>query len=303
MENKIRKIFLCMLLAVVVLTSVQPSSVMAMLAMPEMIHYTPAVLMEEITEHTSSVPVYVYDDTTLYIENGSEIIYQKFYSQKGLKNVKIKRQKGGSKLKFYLIAKVSGKVGDVVTRKVTKLPVVAPEQLDPAVPKPIVPKRITSKTTNIQVTGKKNAVLVIKNEKKTLKTVKFKKNGEKKITIPAQKKGTLYFYMKKGNHRSKVVSRSVKDVTAPRAPSVKIKYGKVCVKGEVGTKIYLKGAEWWSCLGLILDKEWAMFQPGKNYFDTEGEYYEIYLKDAAGNKSRVVRIKNPEPGPPPFVVP
>lgn len=302
MKIKTKKMFLCMLLAVITLVSVQPTAVMAKPAVPELIQYTPIVLVKEITDCTTSMPVYVYDDTTLYIKKGNKTIFQRYYQKKGVKNVKIKKQKGGSRLKFYLVAKVSGKKGDTVTRNVTKLPIVAPEKLDASIPKPLILKTITSKTSSISVTGHKGSTLVIKNEKKILGTVKYKKSGEQKITFPAQEKGTLYFYVKIGNKRSEVVSRKIKDVTAPKAPKLKAEDWRLLVKGEMGTKVYFKGADGWRCLGFVLDKGWNPFLAGVHFYDTECEYYEVYLKDASGNKSKKVRIKNPNPGLPPQVM-
>ena len=303
MKSKVKKVCLCLLVVVLTLVNVQPMTVKAILVPPSEYRYTPKVLTEEITERTTLIPVYVFDETTLYIKNGSKVVFQKYYQKKGLKNVKINKQKGGSKLKFYLIAKTSGKKDKVVTKKVTKLPVIAPEQLDTVITKPIVPKRITSKTTSIQVIGQKNTTLVVKNEKKMLKTIKFQKNGKKKITIPAQEKGTLYFYLKKGNSRSEVVSRTIKDVTAPKAPKLKFSDGDLLIKGELGAKIYFKGENGWRFLNFVLNKDWNRFWPGLDFIDTRCEYYWVYLKDAAGNKSKEVKIKNPNPGFPPLITP
>lgn len=292
MKNTAKKLCLCLLACVLTFFSVQTATVKACQVPPSEWTFTPSVLTNEITNRTTGIPVYVYEDTTLYIKNGSKIIYQKFYSKEGLKNVKIKKQKGGSKLKFYLISKDSGKKGDVVTRKVVKLPTVAPEKPDSTIPKPVVSKSITSKTTSIKVTGNKGTTLVVKNEKKTLKTVKFKKDGEKKITIPVQEKGTLYFYLKKGNKRSEVVSRTVKDVTAPEAPKLRFSDGgsALYVKGEIGAKVYFKGENGWSYERLIISNKWHEIELWHYGYC---EYYKVYLKDAAGNKSETVRVRNP----------
>lgn len=303
MKNTTKKIFLCMLLAVITLVSVQPTAVMAKPAVPELIQYTPIVLLKEITANTTSVPVYVYEDTTLYVKKGNKTVFQRHYQKEGVKNVKIKKQKGGSRLKFYLVAKVSGKKGNTVIRHVTRLPIVAPEKLDASIPKPHIIKMITSKTSGISVTGCKGSTLVIKNEKKILQTAKYEKSGEQTITFPAQEKGTLYFYVKIGSKRSEVVSRKIKDVTAPKAPKLKTEDWKLYVKGEIGTKVYFKGADGWRCLGFVLDKGWNPFLAGVDFYDTQCEYYEVYLKDVSGNKSKTVRIKNPNPGPlPPQVM-
>lgn len=301
MRHIIKKICSLLLAVIFILLSAQPVNVNACHLPSSEWRYSPKVLIGEITENTTSIPVYVFKDTTLYIKNSNKVIYKKFHANEGLKKVKIKKQKGGSKLKFYLVADASGKRGDVVTRRVTKLPIVAPEKESSSIQKPVVQKRITSETTNVQVEGRKNTTLVIRNEKKTLKKVEFKMDGKKEITIPAQKKGTLYFYLKKGNRRGKVVSRKIKEVTAPKMPEVKVSYSQIKVKGEVGTKIYLKGSRGWEMLGVVLEKKWNTFQVGLDYFNTECEYYEIYLKDAAGNRSEKVKIKNPYPGLPPSV--
>lgn len=303
MVNKIKKICFCLLAVILISSSVHPLGVSAGLLPPTEQRFTPRVLTEEITDRTTSVSVYVYDNTTLYIKNGRKVIFRKFYEEKGLRNVKIKKQEGKSKLKFYLIAQSSGLKGGVVTRKVEKLPVVAPEKIDNTIPRPIVSPKITSKTASVQVKGRKNTTLVIKNEKKILKTVKFRADAKKKIKIPIQKEGKLYFYLRRGNSRGKVVSKTIEDVTAPRAPKVKIAEHGIGIKGERGTKIYLEGSEGWEVLGIVLEKGWNQFSAGVDYFNTECEYYRIYLQDAAGNKSKAVKVKNPQPGPPPMVTP
>ena len=299
MKSKTKKACLCLLALVLTLSNIQPMTVKACLVPPSEYRYTPKVLKEEITERTTSIPVYVFDETTLYIKNGSEVIFQKFYQKEGLKNVKIKKQKGGSKLQFYLIAKSSGKRGDVVTKKVTKLPVVAPEQLDTAISKPAIPKTITSKTTSIEVMGQKNTTLVVKNEKKTLKTVKLQENGKTKVSIPAQDKGILYFYLKKGNSRSEMVSRKIRDITAPKAPKLKFSDSETTlyVKGELESKIYFKGENGWSYDSLVTTSGWNGIE--LCYYGY-CEYFKVYLKDRSGNKSKVVKIKNPNSGPVPM---
>lgn len=294
MKRKVKKYFLSLLMCVLTITSIQPMLVEANTSLPpEEIQYTPKVLLKEVTERTTVIPVYVYADTTLYIKNGENIVFQKFYEEEGLKRAKIAKQKAGSKLKFYLVADISGKKGKVITRKVVKLPAIATETLDDKIQKPKVQKTITNKTTKVNVTAAKGTKLVIKNDKKTLKTVKFRKAEKKKITIPAQKEGNLYFYLKKGNCRSKIVTRTVKDVIAPKTPKVKMDHSDLYIKGEVGTKIYLKGVNGWRSVGVILDHGWQWIK--FRYYD-ESEYYKIYLKDAAGNKSNTVKIKNPNAG-------
>lgn len=85
---------------------------------PEDMAYTPVVLTQ-LTVKSTSVKVYVYENTTLYVKKGSKLLVKKSYKTEGVKTVKIKKQKKNEKLKFYLIYKVSGKRGSIVTKKVT----------------------------------------------------------------------------------------------------------------------------------------------------------------------------------------
>lgn len=293
MKITIKKIGLCLLACMLALTNLQ--TVLAKTEIPSYeAVFTPTVFLKEVTENTTAIPVYVYDDTTLYITNGNKTVFRKTYPKEGLKTVKIKKQAGGSKLKFYLVAKRTGKKGKTVTRNVASLPSVAPEPFSVALKAPDLSKcRITNQTTKINVIGYKGTTLVIKNDKKTLKTVAFKKSGGKKITIPKQESGTLYFYTRKGNVRSGVVSRKVQDVVAPKAPKLKVQNSKLYVKGEVGTKIYFKGQNGWRYMGVVLSSAWQRIETGA---DGGIKNFKVYLKDMAGNKGAVAQIKNKNAG-------
>lgn len=126
MKNAVKKLGLYLLASVMLMANLQTVSTMQI--PPNEREYTPSVLVGEITENDTQIPVYVYDWTTLYVKNGEDIIYRKFYKEEGKKNIKIKKQPGNSRLEFYLISKDSGKKGKTVTKKVTKLPVVAKEE-------------------------------------------------------------------------------------------------------------------------------------------------------------------------------
>ena len=180
-----------------------------------------------------------------------------------------------------------------MTKKVTKLPVVAKEKPVKTIAKPQVQKTVTSQSQTVRVSGKEGTTLVVKNQKKTLNLIKFKKNESRKITIPKQDGGVLYFYLKKGNARGKIVSRTVKDATAPKAPKVKVDSGSVRVKGELGAEIYFKGSNGWRHFGTVKSSQWNCFLISIDYSDVKCDYFEVYLKDAAGNKSKTVKVKNP----------
>ncbi len=293
MKDIARKISLCLLACVLAFTNVQTAFAKTSLPSYEAV-FTPAVLVKEVTESTTSIPVYVYDDTTLYVMNGSKAIFQKTYSKEGIKTVKIKKQAGGSKLKFYLVTKRTGKKGKTVTRTVAKLPVIAPEKFDIALRAPNLCKCVlTNKSTKINVIGYKGTTLVISNGKKTIKTVTYKKNGEKRITIPKQAGGTLYFYTRKGGLRSSVVSREIKDVVAPKKPKLKVQGGALYVKGEIGAKVYFKGMDGWRYAGAVLSSAWQRIETGA---DGGIKTFKVYLKDAAGNKGKAAQVKNPNAG-------
>lgn len=256
--------------------------------------FTPTVLTKEITSRTTSIKVYVYKDTTLYIENSSGVVFEKFYKKEGMKKISFGKQKGGTTLKFYLVYKHSGKQGDVVNKKVVDLPEIATEKVG-KIKTPGVQKNITNKTTTIKVQGYKNTTLIIKNDKKTVKKVDFKKNQSKNITIPAQKSGKLYFYLKKGKSRSKIISRNVKDVIAPAKPKVSINGSELVVKGEVGTKVYLKNGKGnWTYKGVILEKKGLAIL--RMSLTEEASYYCVKLKDGSGNYSKSSKIKDPTLG-------
>lgn len=291
MRNIMKKLSLCLAFLIITMTNMQ--TVFADQNPPSGHVFTPCVLVDEITNNSTIIPVYVYEDTTLYVKNGSKTIFHKFYKEKGRKNIKIKKQKGNSRLKLYLVSKDSGKRGRIVTKKVTKLPVVAKEKILKSMARPKIQKIITSEDKVVEVSGKKGATLVIRNEKKMLKSIKFKKNESKHIMIPKQKSGILYFYLKKGSSRGKIVSRIIRDVTAPAAPKLKINSTSIYVKGELGSEIYFKGANGWRHLGTSISKKWNSFFFGIDYNDIECEYFEVYLKDACGNESERVSVKNP----------
>ncbi len=293
MRNAIKKISLCILACLLAFTNIQTVSAKTELPAREAV-FTPTVFLKEVTENTNSIPVYVYDNTTLYVKNGGQVIFQRNYPNGGLKNVKIARQAGGSKLAFYLVAKRNGKRGKTVTRTVKSLPAVAPETFSITMKAPNLTKcKLTNKTTKVVVTAYKGTTLVIKNEKKILKTVDFKKTGEKKITIPKQKSGTLYFYTRKGNLRSGVVTRTVQDVIAPSAPKLRIRSNRLYVKGEVGAKIYFRGRNGWRYTGVILTSAWQAVDTNA---DGGMKSFKVYLKDAAGNKGKVTQMKNKNAG-------
>lgn len=75
------------------LLAAQTVNVNACYLPPSEWRYSPKVLTGEVTENTTSVPVYVFKDTTLYIKNSNKVIYKKFYANEGLKNVKIKNRR------------------------------------------------------------------------------------------------------------------------------------------------------------------------------------------------------------------
>lgn len=287
MNKKTRKLSILLVVALL-LTMVQP--VFAKTEVPAKNNsFTPKVMTSQITNRTTKVSVYVYDATTLYIKKGTETIFKKYYAKEGLKTASIAKQKGKSKLDIYLVYKPSGKKGKVVRATVKALPAVSKEAYSKKIKTPTVQKKITNKTKAISVKANKGTTLMVKNDSGIVKKVVYTSTGTKKIAIPKQKEGTtLYFYAKKGNKRSAVVKRTVKDVIAPAKPTVTYKAASLKVKGEKGTKVYVKtGKGAWVFRGIILEKKGltlSVTQP-----DAKTPYYSVRLADAAGNKSAAVK--------------
>ena len=96
-----------------------------------------------------------------------------------------------------------------------------------------------------------------------------------------------------------MVSRNIKDITAPKAPKLKFSDSETTlyVKGELGSKIYFKGENGWSYDSLVTTNDWNGIE--LCYYGY-CEYFKVYLKDGSGNKSKVVKIKNPNSGPVPM---
>ena len=88
----------------------------------------------------------------------------------------------------------------------------------------------------------------------------------------------------------KILTREIKDVIAPEKPEVTLEGSELCINGEVGTKVYVKkGSGTWSYSGMLLSEEGVKVT--RKALSEENPYYRIRLKDASGNISEVVKVK------------
>ncbi|MCI8876931.1 MAG: hypothetical protein HFI77_13105 [Lachnospiraceae bacterium] len=253
-----------------------------------------------ITNQTSKIRVYAYRDTTLKITNQSETIFEKTYKSTGKKTIKIPQQKARTKLKFTLTSKYG--VSASVTKKVKDDGVISNKKVDSSLKKPKISGKITDKSTSVKVYAKKGQTLHIQNGGKVLNKVKYQKTGYQNITIKKQKPETkLTFYVTGKKGRSPYVTKEVKDVTPPEKPEVCFEfendYSWITVEGEKGADVYVKQNSKhvkgkWKYLGTLEnEKGFNLVFNLDNLPDIQsiyaGDTFSVYLKDDAGNKSKV----------------
>lgn len=110
-------LFSC-LLGIMILAPRNLASAKTLVA-PRDAKFTPTVFTQ-LTPKTTKVNIYVYQNTTLYIKNGSKLIAKKHFKTEGTKIVNIKKQAINSKIKFYLYNNSNKKKGSTVIKTVVK---------------------------------------------------------------------------------------------------------------------------------------------------------------------------------------
>jgi len=80
------------------------------------------VVFTSITPRTTKVKVYVEGETTLYVKQGKETLFKKYYKNDGIKTITISKQKFKTKLTFYVKGKRNDKMytSEKVTAKEVK---------------------------------------------------------------------------------------------------------------------------------------------------------------------------------------
>lgn len=296
--KKIRQYLAVFILAVVFIqTAAYSKDVYARWETPEGAALEPTVF-GKVTTQTDKVRVYVYDNTTLKITNGTETIFQKTYKREGKKTVKLPLQKAHVKLNFTLATK-NGTVGPAVVKTVKDDGVISKKKVSSSMKKPIVTGKITDQSTTVKVYAKKGDTLYIQDGAKVLKKAKYRKSGYQKFSIKRQKAETkLTFYTANKRERSPYVTKEVKDVTSPKKPKVSFpfdgNYSWIDVKGEIGCDVYVrknskKGTSKWKYMG-TLDRMHLGFHvdhlPNITFMDA-GDTLSIRIVDDAGNKSQI----------------
>ena len=153
-------------------------------------------------------------------------------------------------------------------------------------------KEVSDKTQTVTGKTEAGAKVTVKAGKKTLGTATAKKNGSYSIKIKKQKAGTsLSITAKdKAGNTSKAKKVTVKDKTAPAAPSVNkvtISSTKVTGKTEAGAKVTVKAGK--KTLGTATAKKNGTYSVKikKQKADTA---LSVTAKDKAGNTSKVKKI-------------
>lgn len=287
-REKIRRILCCISCVFMILTA--SYSVAASQIPPEEAAYTPMV-PAVVNSAAKQVRVYGYAGTTLEMYSGKALLAKKSYKKDGFKNISFSPQKPGRKIKFYLLTSY-GKKGKTVVRTVLDI---AGEKQGKSLKAPKVRKNISNGMSRIRVYTHKNTVLLIKDDKAgTLFQKRSKKTGWQNVPvkIPADT-STLYFYEKRGNRRSSIISRSVADKIPPAAPRIIKKDTQgiiLSVKGEVGCGVYIKTGGKWFRTGTILNKGGLRLNASA-YTNGSEKSYKIKLRDSAGNSSKSVTVK------------
>lgn len=192
MSKKLRTIFMLSVLALVMLF---PMGAKAMTFVPpEELTYKP-VVFSQITPNTTKVKVYAFENTRLYVKVGNKVLFQRKYTTTGTKTVTIKRQKNGTKLKFYLVNLENNKRGKVVYKKVTTNPKKVP----------LTKPKLEYSNGEVNVKGKIGCDVYVKtvgakNGIKSWKkyTTLINKSGSFRLynLEPSKKNGHVYVYVK-----------------------------------------------------------------------------------------------------------
>jgi len=303
--KKIKQYLVVFILAFVFIgTAAYPKDAYAGWQTPEGAVLEPTVF-GRVTTQTDKVRVYVYDNTTLKIMSGADIIFQKTYKREGKKTVKLPQQKAHTKLNFTLTTK-KGATGPAVVKTVKDDGIISKKKVSVSLKKPIVAGVITDKSTSVKVYAEKGDTLYIQNGAKVLKKVKYRKSGYRKLSIKKQKAETkLTFYTAKKTVRSAYVIKEVKDVTPPQKPKVSFcfddDYSWIDVEGEIGCDVYVrknsKGkAGKWKYMGTLDGLNLGFHVddlPNITSID-KGDTFSIRLVDAGGNKSGIATTKAAE---------
>lgn len=295
--KKIRQYLVVIVLAAVaIITVANPRDVYAKWETSDNAEIEP-IVFGKITTQTDKVRVYVYENRTLKITNGTKTIYEKTYQNEGKKTIKLPPQKANTILSFTLTTKTG--ISSTVKKKVKDDGVISNKKVNANLKKPVVSGKITDKSTTVKVYAKKGDTLYIQNGAKVLKKVKYQNSGYKNISIEKQKAETkLTFYVANKTKRSEYVTKEVKDVTAPAKPKVGYVFEDISswinVEGEIGCDVYVRknGSQKtgkWKYMGTItgMNPVFPLDHLANITSADKGDTFSIRLVDDAGNKSKI----------------
>ncbi len=246
---------------------------------------------EQITDESDSVSVYVPSKGKVEIKVNGKVIGKKKYDSKGYGDISFKKQKAGVRLSVVYTSNKG--VKSSVTKKIVP---VSKLKVSKKISAPIVAEKnmyynyypkINSGTTSLYIKCDKGTTLYIQNGYgDVISKTYYPVTRTKKVAIPKQKSGTLYFYAVKSKKRSSIVKYSVSDVHKPLMPVVEQNGDKLTIKGEIGTEVYVTVInETGVNVGLIQTDKGIIYQNSKIEDNT---LCWVYLRDSGGNVSHFV---------------
>ncbi len=168
--------------------------------------------------------------------------------------------------------------------------------------KPSVLTEVTAKSRKVQVYVYENTTLYVKAGNKRIYKKSFSSEGVKRITIPAQKKGTtLSFWLVNENNGKKgavVKTRVLAKNTSARveAPKVTQEGQDLLIKGEMGDRVYVRQTRGsrknkWYLAGVITSKRGLKVRVETPDADSKTIPCMVRLKGANGKFSKTVTLK------------
>ncbi|WP_312093596.1 Ig-like domain-containing protein [Niallia sp.] len=238
--------------------------------------------VNSVSDSATTVTGTTEGKATVTVKAGSKTLGKATADSKGAFQVKIAKQKAGTKLSVY--------AEDGAKNKSRTITVTVVDKTGPGLSKV---NSVRDSATSVTGTTEGKAVVTVKAGSKTLGKATADSKGAFKVKIAKQKAGTkLTVYAEdKAKNKSKVVTVTVADKTAPGTPTastVTTKSTSISGKAEKGATVYVyKGS---SKLGKsVVDKKGAYKITIKK--QKKNTVLTLYAQDKAGNMSKKREIK------------
>lgn len=238
--------------------------------------------VNSVSDSATSVTGTTEGKVTVTVKAGTKILGKATADTKGAFQVKIAKQKGGTKLTVY--------AEDAAKNKSRTITITVVDKTAPGLLKV---NSVSDSATSVTGTAEGKAVVTVKAGSKTLGKATADAKGVFKVKIAKQKAGTrLTVYAEdKAKNKSRVVTVTVADKTAPATPTtstVTTKSTSISGKAEKGAKVYVYKGK--SKIGQsVVAKNGAYKITLKK--QKKNTVLTLYAQDKAGNKSKKREIK------------